>query len=335
MKARTILFIVAWALYAVATFVLFPRFNSNVGFPAILFTGVGSWLFGRSTGLWLLLPMLIHQIALFEYFADEYIYYTDRVIGTVIHLSAIALVGTLKDSLESIRAVNTRLDLAVLERTRELDNLTQKLIEHLETLRISRGQELHDGIGQQLTGIQLYATSLADRLAAEQNVGASLAYSLTTRSRIVHNKIRHACRTLYPMQIREVGLRPALDELASCLRVIKNIEVGINTQGDISSIPPATALQLFRICQETALLVIDRSHAQRIGIGVSVLPSALQLSVEHDGNPAAAIRDGSNEARLINYRLMQVNGSIEILTGDNQIQTLNIAIPKTPGGMAA
>ncbi|WP_168442667.1 sensor histidine kinase [Pontiella desulfatans] len=325
----TILYTIAWIAYIVFTFGLFPYLNTNVLIPSVILLGLGGWLFGRTVGFCIGFVALAHQFLLYQTFAADYAHFEERAVGPFLYITLVGLSGTLRNNLDGIKEANERLDKAVLVRTEELGRLTQRIIEHLETARISRGQELHDGIGQQLTGIQLYATSLADQLAAEQNGGASLAYSLTTRSRIIHNKIRHASRTVYPMQIRKVGLRPALDELASCLRLNQNVEASAETVGDVDSVPASTALQLYRICQETALLVISRSRAKRISIKVASFPSSFELAVVHDGIPTADTLANSTEARLIDYRVAQIHGSMESRREGERLESLKVSIPKT------
>lgn len=310
-KQTTILYILAWITFVISTFVLFPSLNSNALIPVFALLALGTWIYGRTAGLLLAQVAFIHHFAVFQFYATEYGTYTDRVTGTFLCIAVVVFCGTLSKSLEGIKEANLRLDVAVAERTAELTGLTHRLISNAEAARVSRGQELHDGIGQQLTGIQLYATSLAEQLLEEGNPSASLAHSLCNRSRSTHQLIRKTARSLFPVQINEIGLMPALEEMTACLAALKPVQTNIHAEGELLSLPSTTALQFYRICQETALYIITHSNAGKLAIRVTVSPREAQLSIRHDGGSLAERLEPSNEAKLIDYRLNLINGTQE------------------------
>lgn len=171
----TILYALAWLAYFVFTFTMFPYLNSNVLIPVLALMAFGGWIFGRSASLLFLLITNIHHFSLTQYYAADYLYYADRLIGPLLCITIIELTGTLRNNLDSIKEANARLDQAVLERSGELTDLTRKLIERAETMRVSRGQELHDGIGQQLTATStLYVENNGRPLTENPDEGMGL-----------------------------------------------------------------------------------------------------------------------------------------------------------------
>jgi glucose-6-phosphate-specific signal transduction histidine kinase len=321
------LYIIAWVLYATSAFFLFPIFNVNLHFPIIAIIGLGGWLYGRSLGLVLIILEIFHHFFIYQYFADIYAYYPNRVTGTFLCIAITFVTGNLRQRLDAIKEANRRLDAAVTERTAELASLTHRLVSNAESARTSRGQELHDGIGQQLTCIQLYATSIAEHLLDEANPAASLAHSVCNRARSIHKTIRKTARSLFPVQINEVGLLPALEEMAASMGDLKQTRINIETADDPPSLRPAVALQLYRICQETSLYIITHSHASQLDIRIDVSTDKAELSIRHDGESLADRLRASNEARLIGYRLDLIHGTQEARPSGNGSEAFVFAAP--------
>lgn len=325
---RTILYTLAWVAYIVFSWILFPRWNTNVMIPMIALLAVGGWIYGRTKGLVLIIPATVyHYLLLSEIYADIALYYQSRLLGSLLAILAVLLTGTLKKYLTGIKETNEKLDRAVAQRNQELAAQTRKLTEQAETIRINHGQELHDGIGQQLTGIQLYCTSLAEQLGAERNASASLAHSLSHRAGLTHNLVRRAARSLFPVQIAKIGLLPALDELVAFLREMKDIEITLESHGNVESLTPTTAHQLYRICQEYALHALKHAHARRIDIKLIRADSMLRLAIGHDGIPMEDQTTPSTESRLIKYRMKQLQGTLKPEKVPPYSEYLNIVTP--------
>jgi glucose-6-phosphate-specific signal transduction histidine kinase len=327
MKKQRLVFGLACFAYAIASFVLFPWFKSNVLFGSVVLVAAGSWLYGRTKGLLLLLSALIHQFLLYQHFAATYDYHTNRVSGTALLITIVFIVGTLRNNLRAIQETSNWLEETVAERNASLEKLTHRLILRAETRRTSHGRELHDSIGQQLTGIQLYATSLSEQLKADHNPGAALAHSLTTRARTVHNSIRQSARLLFPVQFGTIGLHSALDELEACIRTVRNTRISIRTEGDLKSLQPDKALQIYRICQETALLITQESVPQRIDMALKRDSHRIDIRVAHDGRLLAGAIGESLEAQLIKYRLNMLAGHIDGLPPLHWSSAFHFGIP--------
>ncbi|WP_372806273.1 sensor histidine kinase [Pontiella sp.] len=334
MNKQQLLFGLACVTYAVAAFVLFPRFNSNVLFGSVVLLAAGSWLYGRTIGLLLLLPTLTHQFLIYQHFANSYVYYTDRIAGTALLVTVVFIVGTQRNNLRAIQETTNWLDETVAKRNATLEKMTRRLIQRAEARRTAHGRDLHDSIGQQLTGIQLYATSLSEQLNADHNPGAAPAHSLTTRARTVHNNIRQTARLLFPVQLETIGLHSALDELEACIQTLRNTRISIKIEGDLASLPPNKALQIYRICQETALLITQECVPQTIDMALKHDSDRIDIQVAHDGPPLAGAIGDSLEAQLIKYRLNMLAGHIDGLPSQHWRSAFHFGIPLETEGHA-
>ncbi len=322
----TILYILIWIAYVVFAFAKFPIYLYNVSIPVMPLIALGSWLYGRKAGLWLVLAGTIYFFFICQYFADIYVHYYERLLAPVLCYYIAGLFGTLRHKLDSIKTANLELDELVAERNNDLEALAAKLIDDTEKIRISQGQLLHDGIGQHLTGIQLYCSSLVDQLLEEKNSSVSVAYSLRKKGNITHNQIRQLARMMFPVKIGEVGLIPALQELASCFVDFEHVEFNILEFGKQPELPENIALQLYRICQEHTNHAIYQLSASRVE--VQIFTTKLNFILKFGHNGSAQPEENENQVlQLIDYRLQEISGHAQSGYSVNHLKNTIYTIP--------
>ena len=301
-----------WLAYLVFSLAMFARWNTQVLIPVFPLLAIGAWLYGRTIGLLLaMLSAIYHGIVSSVIYSDIYIYYEDRMTGALLGISIVYLLGRLRESFNDLKDTNAKLDHRIAERNTELNHLTVKLINDAEATRIRHGQTLHDGIGQELTGIQLYCTSLAEQLIAENNPLASLAFSMRSRAEKAHNLVRKTARMLFPVRIQETGLIPAINEMVSCLTEIKHLSIVSKIRGDFEDIPEDQALALYRICHESAMCAVTELDATKLHLDLCENEADYQLSLRQDGSSWSMLKD-TIEQRLILYRLRSLEGMVSI-----------------------
>ena len=183
------------------------------------------------------------------------------------------------------------------------------------TLREQRrlGGELHDGLGQELTGLAMLAASLARSPAITD---PALAGELEQLSAIASHAIatcKNIARGLAPVTDAQRGLSDALRGLTADL-VRQTGGLGITYTED-NAAPLAISLeacnQLFRIAQEALANALTHSAARNVGVKLVVGPERVRVEVSDDGGgiPADSVRGGiglqtmRDRARAIRARL--------------------------------
>lgn len=192
------------------------------------------------------------------------------------------------------------------------------------------GQELHDGIGQELTGLGLMAGALADNLhddAVNKRIAARLVAGLDQ----VHREVRALSHMLVPVVVESQGLWAALDELAVRATEQAGIPVAFMSPWPVEVPNHATATQLFRIAQEAVSNALRHGQARHVKLSLLSGPDGLRLSIEDDGTgmPAAnSRRGGIREAgvrededlvdkngiglQIMQYRAEQIGAALQI-----------------------
>lgn len=322
----SILYLLLCILYPLLCFEMFEDWNSNVLILSIPLLAIGAWLFGSTRGLFIIIYVESISFAISQFYADEYAYFSDRATGMLIALLVVYLFSRLRINFDGTREISQQLDARVTQRDFELSTLTEQLLRSSENRRVNRGQELHDGIGQQLTGVQLLCSSLTTQLKNEASHEASTANALMEATHRAHNHIRQISRALFPVRIAQVGLVSALIELAACINEIRMLNIQVKELSDVSGIPESIALQLYRICQECINYLINHANADQLDVTVNTSAHHFVLGVAHNGSPQAMTQKDSLFG-LIQYRLKQINGT---QAESKTLQGLSIIYFKVP-----
>jgi signal transduction histidine kinase len=280
--------------------------------------------------------LIFHAYLLSFLHADLYDWYQAKLTSALLSILIIELSGNLRLQYDRIKEANKQLDKMVAERTATLHEFTEKLLENSENHKIEHSQKLHDGIGQQLTGIQLLCASLADQLLYESNIVASHAEFMKNQAARVHQQIRKISRLLFPVRIGQVGLVPALDELSAHLSEIKPISIQIGKIVLKDQVPEKTTLQLYRICQETTLYALNTLGATEVCIDLEESPSDFFIRIRHNG-AAVSPTHIQGPFALVQYRMNQLGGTVTNRRIEKRQQQSEFTIPIQPSsteGMA-
>ena len=308
---------------------MFPKLHENVEIPIIPLIGLASWLFGRRIGLILIFPVIFYSYILSSVLYTEMsVYYEGMGIGTIILVITSVLIGSMRENYDALRITNSILDERVAQRNAELSHLITRLLNESEATRLRHGQILHDGIGQQLTGIQLYCSSLAEQMTGHSDPIASLAVSIRTKAETAHHMIRKTARLLFPIRIHDTGLVPAINELASSLNALNHLSVDVTTRGDYAHVSDTLLLALYRICHESALCAATALGADTIHLVIDSKNNAYTISLQHNGMPWSKLKDNM-EQRLILYRLDVLGGLISFVQNTNSTESIIYRIAET------
>jgi two-component system, NarL family, sensor histidine kinase UhpB len=156
--------------------------------------------------------------------------------------------------------------------------------------------ELHDEVGQSLTGLMLQIRSAAD-LAEPGPLRERLQEALET-SREGVEAVRDIARGLRPEALDEFGLRPALIALASNLAERAQVTVRRRLPEQLPALPSDHELVVYRVAQEALTNVARHANAREVVLSAVVEPGALAVSVRDDGSGIRECDDGSGIAGM-------------------------------------
>jgi signal transduction histidine kinase len=167
----------------------------------------------------------------------------------------------------------------------------RSLSSHIQTLRENDraeiAREIHDELGQLLTGIQMQLRLIEDRLSdREDRTLNPLIDKLVEASELVDttiNSVQRIAAGLRPSALDNLGLATALtgeaEEFAERTGIKCNVEVSEIPQ----NLPPEVTTTAFRIFQESLTNVARHAEATRIDASLSVSAGVLKLTVTDNG----------------------------------------------------
>jgi signal transduction histidine kinase len=233
----------------------------------------------------------------------------------------------------TVRAQERRLaELLAALAERELSRRLLALQEE-ERRRIAR--DLHDGVGQALTALQI-ALELAERRPAEASSHLASARRLAEE---VLSEIRAAVFALRPSGLAaEGGLDVALRACVERFELRSRVPASLRCEGSLASVPEDAALALLRILQEALTNVSRHASAHEVGVLVQSSATSIRLEVSDDGRglPEGYAARGGFGLRGIEERASLLGGTVRIegREGEGTRVAVELPLPPREGGDA-
>jgi len=165
------------------------------------------------------------------------------------------------------------------------------------------GRDLHDVLGQNLTGVSFLSKALAKRLAesgAREAEQAEQIAELVSRSVAQARAISHG---LCPVQLKEEGLMEALRELASRVESLFAIPCRFDCAEAIPISDAAAATSLYHIAQEAVNNATKHAQATRLRVRLGRADGKITLAVEDNGiGLPETPKAGGMGLRIMQYR---------------------------------
>ena len=199
----------------------------------------------------------------------------------------------------------------------EMKELERNLLRTAEQEQLRIGQDLHDGVQQQLVGLGMLATSLREAISeaelSETKQLEELAQRLVTGISNANADIRDVCRGLVPMRLKTIGLAEALKELASRTSDFYGVDCVLQESGRPEPESHFEASHLYRITQESITNAVKHGGASRICIHLKDTKSHRCLEISNDGTTVDRSRISSGlGTRTMFHRARLIGGVLTI-----------------------
>jgi signal transduction histidine kinase len=211
------------------------------------------------------------------------------VLAVVFHLSSTLLLS---------RAVANR------------ERLERALLEVSEREQRRIGQDLHDGLCQQLTGISLMTTSLL------RSLGGGIEQELRKVVGLINGCIEEArlvTRGLHPVPDEPGGLAVALRELVDGVHMQSSVNCELALHENVEISDHGVCSNLYRIAQEAVRNALKHSGAKNIRLSLSQGPAEIELRIEDDGS-GLPLQSGQRGLGLgiMKYRASTIGGTLQV-----------------------
>ncbi|TWU46674.1 sensor histidine kinase [Rubripirellula reticaptiva] len=176
------------------------------------------------------------------------------------------------------------------------------------------GNDLHDGVGQELTGLSMLADSLVIALSRDSRPELAIANKIKVGLQRTLAQVRALSRGMNPVDIDAEGLMSALSEMCIQLSEVDGIDCSFQCDKPVLLRDNETATQLFRIAQEATTNAIRHAHAAHVRILLERTDQRVVLRIIDDGRgietsdpPATGMG-----LRTMAYRARMIQGELDV-----------------------
>jgi len=216
------------------------------------------------------------------------------------------------------------------EQLRALASRLQKVREE-ERTEVSR--EIHDELGQALTGLKLDIAWMKSRLPRDHEMMNQCA-SVISRIDQTLTAVRRIATALRPSVLDQLGLAAALEWQGQEFRSRTGIDVEMDVATDGGAIPDDIGSSVFRILQESLTNVARHAKAKRVRIRLEQTTSLLSLEVSDDGIGAPnKCLDGTKSLGVVGMRerALACGGDFSIVGIPGRGTTVSLHVPLYAG----
>jgi PAS domain S-box-containing protein len=190
--------------------------------------------------------------------------------------------------------------------------LEQEVIRVAEEEQATIGHNLHDGIGQTLTGIHSLTVQLADELKGEHQKSASRISQLLQDAVAEVRRMSHG---LSPVSVRHRGLAGGLKLLAETISTDFRVKTTCEVDADVQLGDAEREANLYRIAQEAVNNALRHGKPRHISITLKRLTAShAGLEVRDDGRGMKLNQSKGNGIglRVMRYRSDLIGGELSI-----------------------
>jgi len=220
---------------------------------------------------------------------------------------------------------NKELENQIQER-RQLEALVLKISER-EQQRI--GQDLHDGLCQQLTGIKFRNQLLQQKLSKRAVPEIRDVRTIEALLNQAIEQARTQSRGLNPVRLEKDGLATALRELAGHVSDVFNIRCHCEFQKPVPIENRDVAIHLYRIAQEAVTNAIKHGRAKKVTLQFARHGKHIRLAVQDNGIgfPRKPKKKPGMGMHIMNYRAHTIGATLEVQHGQQRGATVICQLP--------
>ena len=215
---------------------------------------------------------------------------------------------------------HAQLESIILERTAELQLLSQRFLKVQDEEKRKLARDLHDSTGQTLATLKISISLLLEHCGQDSSTLGLVSQVAALADQAI-DEIRTTSYLLHPPLLDEVGFRCAAEWYVEGFAKRSGIEVTLDLATERERLPKRTEVALFRVLQEALTNVHRHSGASQVSVRFQRCRETVILEVRDSGSGIPAerllqLRKGNAETGVgmagMRERLNELNGTLEI-----------------------
>jgi len=210
----------------------------------------------------------------------------------------------------------------------ELKQLSARLVEVQENERRAISRELHDQVGQALTGIRVELANLSGRIRASDLPGVEAkAQEIKELVEDSLGVVRNMALLLRPSMLDDLGLVPALQWQAREVSKRTGLRVKVTAEGVCDDLPEDHKTCIYRIVQESLHNCVQHAAAATVRVTVRQQPRGILVEIQDDGKGFDAEQARGMGLLGIEERVSHLGGSFALETQPGHGSRVSVRLP--------
>ena len=213
----------------------------------------------------------------------------------------------------------------------ERHRLERQILEISDREQARIGQDIHDGLCQQLVSLGFDANTLQRELSAQRRPEAKIARRIAHFLDQAITESRQLSRGLFPIRLETEGLAPGLEELAKTTGARFKIRCRFESKGPVALKNSAVATHLYRIAQEAVTNAVKHSRARTVSIRLRARAGQLELRVHDNGvglSSAKRKKATGLGLHIMDYRARAIGGTLHLGPGRRGGTVVSCCVPR-------
>ena len=257
-------------------------------------------------------------------------YVTQRLRRDGVRIDVSLTISPVKDAEGNVIGVS-----AIAHDVTERKRLQREVLAIAEEQQLRIGQDLHDGTGQELTGLAMLGQRLANMLSAKALTESELAAKIVDGLEQALRHVRAMSKGLVPVEVDAEGLMSALADLAARTDELQDVRCTFECEQPVHILDNQTATHLYRMSQEALANALKHGKPKHIAISLKAEGDLVTLEIADDGQglDEAPRNTTGMGLRIMHYRAELIGAKLEIKpnqpSGTRVVCTLNHRQPAT------
>ncbi len=201
-----------------------------------------------------------------------------------------------------------------------------QLVREQERKRLSR--ELHDELGQQLTGLKLNLSWLTNRLRSGREATLDSVSEMRQLINTAIGSVRRISTELRPLILEDLDFEEAIASHCQEFARRSSIEVELDVPGAQKVTGDALTTALFRVLQESLTNVVKHAQATRIKVSLVAHEQRLVLSIADNGQGMkTSTRKGGVGLLSMRERAISIGATFSVGSSQDWSTTIELTLP--------
>lgn len=304
----------------------------------LLALGLASWFVGKGFAYFIsvfsVAISLAGDLASGPRYSNIFVPFWNASIVLAFYAIVTILLARLRILTQGLEAQVRQRTAALTDEMVERERLERELLEISEREQRRLGHDLHDSLGQHLTGAALAGQVLREKLVAGQAPEAADAKKVVELIEEGITLSRKLAKGLHPIEMAAEGLMQALDELAATTADLFKISCRFDCDSPVLIHDTVASGHLYRIAQEAISNAIKHGKAKNVIVRFEALEDGVGLEIKDDGIglPDLLPKNAGIGLRIMAHRAGIIGATFSVRRGAPEGTVISCALRQHSSG---